>query len=303
MYIHLATIVTNKVCEVKLVTTDKEEDAMEYQKNREKRIRIFEDTLYYCERTACLSEAIMRTRKNTVLYRHPLKELNNMDKKRYKQSCEVFVSRNRILKTAGKLCLEYRDDRIGILNFASAVSPGGEVIRGGHTQEECLCRCSTLYPCLNTEELRQAYFDDNRRKGNGLYNDACIFTPGVICIKEDTRWPVLMEQHNWFSVDVISCAEPKVWNASIKRTGLSYEEGVFLDENEWKEMLVKRIQGMLQAAVSNLIDIMVIGIPSYEESSSLSDMEEQVLKKALKEYRHSFKAIVFAIYYPVKEIL
>ena len=107
MYIHLATIVTNKVCEVKLVTTDKEEDAMEYQKNREKRIRIFEDTLYYCERTACLSEAIMRTRKNTVLYRHPLKELNNMDKKRYKQSCEVFVSRNRILKTAGKLCLEF----------------------------------------------------------------------------------------------------------------------------------------------------------------------------------------------------
>lgn len=272
---------------------------MEYQKNREIRIRIFEDTLCYCERTHCLSESIIRTRKHTVLYRNPLKDFNDMDKNQYEQPCKVFLSRSRILETAGKFRREYKGDRIGILNFASAVSPGGAVIRGGHAQEECLCRCTTLYPCLNTEELWMTYFNDNRRKGDRLYQDACIYTPGVICIKEDTQRPKLMEHSNWFSVDVISCAVHGVWNTPVAGTDLPDKEKVLLDEREGKTLLVKQVRGMLHVAAGNRTDILIIGVPDYGEMSSLPDMLEYILKKALKEYRYSFKAVVFAAYCPV----
>lgn len=258
---------------------------MEYQENREKRIHIFENTLHYCERTACLAEAIIRARKDTVLYRNPLKEFKDMDMKRYKQPCGILSSRNRILETAGKLYLEYRGDRIGILNFASAVSPGGGVIRGGDgdTQEEYLCRCSTLYPCLNTIELRESYFDDNRKKGSGLDNDACIYTPGVICIKGDDQELMFKEPYDWFPVDVISCAVPL--------------------RKESSELLTKRVQGVLRVAAGKRIDIMVIGVSDYDGICHFSDIKEQILKKALKEYCYSFKAIVFAGYGPDRKAL
>ncbi len=75
-----------------------------------------------------------------------------------------------------------------MLNFASATNPGGGVVKGSSAQEECLCRCSVLYPCLDTRKMWAKFCDPHRQAGDPLYNDDCIYTPRVRVIKSDVQF-------------------------------------------------------------------------------------------------------------------
>ncbi|EMI23169.1 TIGR02452 family protein [Rhodopirellula europaea] len=63
-----------------------------------------------------------------------------------------------------------------LLNFASARNPGGGFLNGAKAQEEDLCRCSGLYPCLI--ECME-YYEANRSQSSLLYTDHAIFSPSV----------------------------------------------------------------------------------------------------------------------------
>jgi uncharacterized protein (TIGR02452 family) len=63
-----------------------------------------------------------------------------------------------------------------LLNFASARNAGGGFLTGAKAQEEDLCRCSGLYPCLLTQP---AYYEANRRNESALYTDHLIYSPNV----------------------------------------------------------------------------------------------------------------------------
>ena len=63
-----------------------------------------------------------------------------------------------------------------LLNFASARNPGGGFLNGAKAQEEDLCRCSGLYPCL-IEWME--YYEANRSQSSLLYTDHAIFSPSV----------------------------------------------------------------------------------------------------------------------------
>ena len=68
------------------------------------------------------------------------------------------------------------NQHVGLLNFASARNPGGGFLNGAKAQEEDLCRCSGLYPCL----LQcMEYYDINRKQDSLLYTDHAIFSPLV----------------------------------------------------------------------------------------------------------------------------
>ena len=64
---------------------------------------------------------------------------------------------------SGKRCFEaakaYKGQKIAVLNFANNHSIGGNPFYA-NAQEESLCRCSTLLPCL--EAMRESFYNKHR---------------------------------------------------------------------------------------------------------------------------------------------
>lgn len=273
---------------------------MGYQVNREKRIAIFEDTMQICEREGRLLAAIQDSRAKTKIYKEPLLEITKLEQ-HYEVPCKVTVSKHRTLEAAQLLSAAYPQSRIGLLNFASATNPGGGVVRGSNAQEECLCRCTTLYPCLDVEHLWQEYYTFHRRRHNALYTNACIYTPGIIGIKADRQWPELMPEKDWFLVDVISCPAPNLREKSSNSMNPSAGEKVSIEDRELQELLEKRITGILQVAAGNGIDVLVLGAFGCGAFCNSPNMVAAAFKKALKDFEYSFKAVEFAVYCPPQD--
>ncbi|KAG5654659.1 hypothetical protein H0H81_009907 [Sphagnurus paluster] len=104
------------------------------------------------------------------------------------------------------------NDRIGILNFASATKPGGGFLNGARAQEESIARSSTLYPTLMTDTAQRFYTLHKHNKKDGYYTHAMIYSPGVVLFRDDDGgWEEPVE------VDVVT--SPAV-NAGVVRKSL-----------------------------------------------------------------------------------
>ena len=72
-----------------------------------------------------------------------------------------------------------RDIHIAALNFADAATPGGSVLYGAKTQEECLCRCSNLYESIISDKCDKAFYSKNLSNYHNtrkiIYSPDCVF--------------------------------------------------------------------------------------------------------------------------------
>ena len=132
-----------------------------------------------------------------------------------------------------------RDKKVAVLNFANNHSIGGAPYSAG-AQEESLCRCSTLLPCL--EAMRVAFYERHRRMYDARVidfrgNDDLIYTPGVVVFKTDERTnpikPVMMPEEEWYRVNVITCAAPQIGDHHLP--------------NNYEELIASRIKKILDA--------------------------------------------------------
>lgn len=188
--------------------------------------------------------------------------------------------------------------RVGILNFASATNPGGGVVYGSSAQEESICRCSTLYPCLNDKKMWDDFYLPHRKMRNPLNNDDCIFTPNVVVFKSDTNFPTFVDNEEWWNIDVITIAAPNLRdNPSNMFNPDSGNEKVDISEYDLRELLEKRIRRVFEVAIKEEREVLILGAFGCGAFRNPPNLVADVFAENTKRYRKYFDVIEYAIYH------
>ena len=253
---------------------------------REEMTEVFRDTEAFCKSDENLKKAVAESIKHTVFYEAD--DYPPLPERRFKKTV-VSVIKRRTLDAAIVMQKKYLELKIAVHNFASATTPGGGVKHGSRAQEEALCRCSTLYPVLNTKENWDRYYTVNREFGDALHDDACIYTPEIIICKSDIDKPARLSRDKWELVDVITIAAPNLF-------------GLEVSDEELFELQESRIRHMFTVVAHHGADIFVTGAFGCGAFKNNPKVIAQVYKKILPEFDGFFKEIVFAIYCRPQEI-
>ena len=256
-------------------------------------IRVFYDTMHWliCDET--LTDAVTASRRNTILFPEKqspaLPENPGYDTK-------ITVSRMRSFEAAMKLREEYPSDRIAVHNFASATNPGGGVEHGSSAQEECLCRCSTLFPVLKKKELFDKYYNFHRERHDTLYTDACIWSPDILVIKTDTRSPERMPVSNWCKVDVLTCAAPNLREDPYNKMNPGSGRPAQISNDDLFMLHWHRARHMLSIAAAQGDTVLVLGAFGCGAFCNPPEVVAKVYRTILPEFEGYFKRIEFAVY-------
>lgn len=251
---------------------------------RQENVSIFEDTRSLCKSNKTLANAIKLSNEHQEVFLED-DPVIPAPKPRTRPA-KVIVSKRRSFEAAW----HYAGYETCVLNFASATNPGGGVVWGSAAQEECLCRCSTLYANLIVKENWERFYAPHRVQRNPLYNDDCIYTPDVLVFKEDTRNPQLLEEEDWLQVNVITCAAPNL------RTDNDGTPRVRITETELEALHIKRMRRILAIAAARQNDVVILGAYGCGAFKNPPAVVARAMKKVVQEFRNYFDVIEFAVY-------
>ena len=253
----------------------------------DKLIQIFADTQVFYNTDPTLKEVVAFGQKHTKLYKDDdYPELPDTSEK-------LGLTQTLNLKSfqaATKFHNEMPDKKIAVLNFASPIKAGGGVYSGSRAQEESLCRCSTLYPLLDQQWLKESYYIPNNKHYNYRHNDACIYSEGVVICKSDTDFPERLNNEDFVTVDVITCAAP-----DLRRVQ-------WFDIKELFNIHTKRAKHILHIAAFNGVDILITGAFGCGAFKNNPELVAEAWKEALKDYQQKFDHVIFAVYFRKHEI-
>ena len=258
---------------------------------REENIIIFNDTEKLCKTNEKLKESI----DNSIKKQKLILEADNIpapDLKKYQARAKLIVSQKRTYEAASA----YKEKKVAVLNFASASNPGGGVVRGAGAQEECLCRCSTLYFALDTKLMWDGFYTPHRKAHNPLHNDDIIYTPEVTVFKTDTYSPKLMDDKDWYNVDVITCAAPNLRSNPSNIYNPHDGNAVKLSDKELQELHEKKLRSILDVAVNEGCEVVILGAFGCGAFQNDPRVVANAARNVLPDYLNAFETIEYAIY-------
>ena len=259
---------------------------------REKNVEIFRDTTELMKSYDRLKQSIDEAVKNQKLYL--VSDVIEVPENK-KLECITVVSKKRSFEAASAYAREGK--KVAVLNFASATNPGGGVTHGSSAQEECLCRCSTLYPCLAIDVMWQKFYMPHRKTGDPLYNDDCLYTPGVTVFKSDISFPERMEEKDWYQADIITCAAPNLRNIpSNSMNPFAGKDAAKISDRSLYDLHVKRIERIFKAAIANGAEVLILGAFGCGAFCNPPSIVARAFKSVQEKYFRYFETIEYAVF-------
>lgn len=180
----------------------------------------------------------------------------------------------------------YKGKKVAVLNFANNHSVGGAPFAAG-AQEESLCRCSTLYPCLramNEDFYKKHVSQYEQGIINYMGNDDLIYTPDVIVFKSDERtdpvYPKMMPRSEWYRVDVITSAAPELWRGNPM-------------PHNYEAQIASRIKKILDVAALERVEVLILGAWGCGAFRNPVDVVARIFRTMLENY--NFETVEFAL--------
>ena len=227
----------------------------EFYAQKEKNIKLFRETEEYFANDHELMESVHYSIEASKVYK-PRKPNHEGHCKLF-NGAGVYVTSRTTIEEAIHIHKKFPEDKIMILNFASAKHPGGRVTQGSSAQEESICRCTTLYDVLNgSYTIQRNYYEYNRNYselGSQMYSSRGVYTPSIMVFRDDSdpELPFLAKK-NRFPVDVFSIPAPNL------RTGFN-SNAVQPKRSVLSEIYKERIALLLHVAEQKNINQLILG--------------------------------------------
>lgn len=237
------------------------------------------ENLELCKSNDILFNAIRASRENTKIY------LEN-EGLFYPDANKGVTSVTLSPKTTFEAAKDYSNKqlKIAVLNFANAKYPGGGCLNGARAQEESLCRSSTLYECLSSNENYEKFY--KKHKASGWGTSDIIYTPNVIVLGDDTSF---FSGEDRFMVDVITCAAPNLSGVNTKKLKIA---------KHLPKVLYRRINRIFKVAMKNSVDVLILGAFGCGVFNNPPELVAHIMYKLCKKYEGHFRAVEFAVYDP-----
>lgn len=126
---------------------------------RERNICIIQETISMCQSCPFLKESIEKSLSGEYIYWENDQFL--LGASYWDAPAPLLLSSKRTVEAA--FSYKNQDRKIGILNFASSINPGGGVLRGTSTKEESICRISTLFLLLSDELSAKPFYQNHQQ--------------------------------------------------------------------------------------------------------------------------------------------
>jgi uncharacterized protein (TIGR02452 family) len=284
---HIANVLKYRF-EEKVQSEEKKHMNDYYKKNE----WIFEDTLAWISENGKLQGVVRNSFGNQKIYLEtddlPVPENRNL-------TCRTIVSMKRSLEAASEYSRAGK--KVCVLNPAFATIPCSGVTLGYSGREESFCRCSTLFPCLNSEECQQQFYLPHKTARYMLRNDDCIYTPDVFVIKDDSAFPTRMEEKDWYPVDIISCSPPNLRHVpdDFRNPGAG-DSSAKIEDSELYRLLVKRAERIFQIVALHGAEVLILGPFGCKVYRNPPEVVAKAFQAARKKYEHHFETIEYAMF-------
>ena len=238
-------------------------------------VEIFEDTKNLCEKNGRIKESLAKSVKNQKLILEG-EHLPVVDKSRFTDNAKVILSTKRTFAAASG----YVKQKVAVHNFASSTNPGGGVTRGS-----------------SVPEMMKGFYYPHRNAKNPINNADIIYTPGVTVFKTDTSNPKLLDEKDWYDVDVITCAAPNLRERPSNRFNQNNgDHAVKVSDRELLEIHKKRLTRILDVAALNNAEVVILGAFGCGAFQNKPEVMARAAKEVITDYLQVFKTIEFAVY-------